>query len=50
MCTCARPYGRAGQCGFGGRGVTFDGQILVVRTVNRHLTYQIQDLQIKHGT
>jgi hypothetical protein len=23
MCTCARPYGRAGRCGFGGRGVTF---------------------------
>jgi hypothetical protein len=22
MCTCARPYGRAGRCGFGGRGVT----------------------------
>jgi hypothetical protein len=22
MCTCAHPYGRAGQCGFGGRGVT----------------------------
>jgi hypothetical protein len=22
MCTCARPYGRAGWCGFGGRGVT----------------------------
>jgi hypothetical protein len=19
MCTCARPYGRAGRCGFGGR-------------------------------
>jgi hypothetical protein len=22
MCTRARPYGRAGRCGFGGRGVT----------------------------
>jgi hypothetical protein len=22
MCTCARPYRRAGRCGFGGRGVT----------------------------
>jgi hypothetical protein len=22
MCTCARPYGRAGRCGFGGQGVT----------------------------
>jgi hypothetical protein len=22
MCTFARPYGRAGRCGFGGRGVT----------------------------
>jgi hypothetical protein len=22
MCTCAHPYGRAGWCGFGGRGVT----------------------------
>jgi hypothetical protein len=22
MCTCARPYGRARRCGFGGRGVT----------------------------
>jgi hypothetical protein len=22
MCTCARPYGRAERCGFGGRGVT----------------------------
>jgi hypothetical protein len=22
MCTCARPYRRAGRCGFGGQGVT----------------------------
>jgi hypothetical protein len=22
MCMCARPYGRAGRCGYGGRGVT----------------------------
>jgi hypothetical protein len=22
MCTRARPYGRAGRCGFGGQGVT----------------------------
>jgi hypothetical protein len=22
MCTCAHPYGRAGRCGFDGRGVT----------------------------
>jgi hypothetical protein len=22
MCTCARPYGRVGRCGFGGQGVT----------------------------
>jgi hypothetical protein len=22
MCTCARPYGGAGRCGFGGQGVT----------------------------
>jgi hypothetical protein len=22
MCTCARPYGRVGQCGLGGRDVT----------------------------
>jgi hypothetical protein len=25
MCTCARPYGRAGRCGFGGQGVTKEG-------------------------
>jgi hypothetical protein len=29
MCMRARPYGRAGRCGFGGRGVTeLHGEIL----------------------
>jgi hypothetical protein len=31
MCTRARPYGRAGQCSFGGRGVTVAAEAREVR-------------------
>jgi hypothetical protein len=37
MCTRARPYGRAGRCGFGGRGVTAWDLSKLTRNSNPHL-------------
>jgi hypothetical protein len=36
MCTRARPYGRAGRCGFGGQGVTLSSLVLTMtsETIN----------------
>jgi hypothetical protein len=39
MCTCARPYGRAGRCGFGGQGVTFTWTTQLVRLELRVLWF-----------
>jgi hypothetical protein len=54
MCTRARPYGRAGWCGFGGRGVTngirADPHGCAYRSVCGHRVHSACGLEMGHTT
>jgi hypothetical protein len=47
MCTRARPYERAGWCGFGGRGVT-ETQIILQTDQEQRLFQQLKDREFVH--
>jgi hypothetical protein len=52
MCTCARPYGRARRCGFGGRGVTSgmraDPRGCAYGSVCGHMAHGVCGLEMGH--